>query len=61
MNELRDMLGIVEFKLKSKKEQLDRISVNTFTYNPKITELSLEIKDLEKEKQNILSQMEDIK
>ena len=60
MNELRDMLGIVEFKLKSKKEQLDRISVNTFTYNPKITELSLEIKDLEKEKQNILSQMEDI-
>jgi hypothetical protein len=61
MNELRDMLGIVEFKLKSKKEQLDKISVNTFTYNPKITELSLEIKDLEKEKQNILSQMEDIK
>lgn len=61
MNELRDMLGIVEFKLKTKKEQLDRISINTFTYNPKITELSLEIKDLEKEKQNILSQMEEIK
>ena len=61
MNELKDMLGIVEFKLKSKKEQLDRISVNTFTYNPKITELSLEIKELETKKRELLSQMEDNK
>lgn len=58
MNELKDKLSILEFKLKTKKSELDRIVVNQFTYNPKITELSHEIKELEKEKREILSQME---
>jgi len=58
MNELKDKLDILNFKLKTKKVELDRISINTFTYNPKITELSHEIKELEKEKHEILSQME---
>lgn len=59
MNELKDKLDILDFKLKTKKSELDRIAVNTFTYNPKITELSHEIKELEKERRKILSQMED--
>lgn len=61
MNELKDKIDIINFKLKTKKEQLDRIKVNTFTYNPKITELSYDIKELEREKAELLSQMEDKK
>lgn len=59
MNELKDKIDIINFKLKTKKEQLDRIKVNTFIYNPKITELSYDIKELEREKAELLSQLED--
>lgn len=59
MNELKDKIDIINFKLKTKKEQLDRIKVNTFVYNPKITELSYDIKELEQEKAELLSQLEE--
>ena len=59
MNELKDKIDIINFKLKTKKEQLDRIKVNTFVYNPKITELSYDIKELEQEKTELLSQLEE--
>lgn len=59
MNELKDKIDIINFKLKTKKEQLDRIKVNTFVYNPKITELSYDIKKLEQEKAELLSQLEE--
>ena len=59
MNELKDKIDIINFKIKTKKEQLDRIKVNTFVYNPKITELSYDIKELEQEKAELLSQLEE--
>ena len=59
MNELKDKIDIINFKKKKKKEQLDRIKVNTFVYNPKITELSYDIKELEQEKAELLSQLEE--
>lgn len=51
-NEIKDKIDIAKYTLNVKKDELNKIKVNTFAYNPRITELMFEIKNLEQEIEN---------
>lgn len=52
-NEIKDKLNIAKYKLNIKEHELAKIKVQTFAYNPKITELMLDIKNLKQEIKNL--------
>lgn len=58
LNELKDKLSFASFTLNSKKNELARIKINTFSYNPRVTELMFEINTIEEEIKKIEKEME---
>lgn len=59
-NELKDKISIAKYTLDIKKDELSKIKVNTFAYNPRITELTFEIKNLEQEIENSNKLLEEL-
>lgn len=59
-NELKDKISIAKYTLDIKKDELSKIKVNTFAYNPRITELMFEIKNLEQEIENSNKLLEEL-
>lgn len=59
-NELKDKISIAKYTLNIKKDELSKIKVNTFAYNPRITELMFEIKNLEQEIENSNKLLEEL-
>lgn len=59
-NELKDKISIAKYTLDIKKDELLKIKVNTFAYNPRITELMFEIKNLEQEIENSNKLLEEL-
>ena len=59
-NEIKDKIDIAKYTLNVKKDELNKIKVNTFAYNPRITELMFEIKNLEQEIENSNKLLEEL-
>ena len=59
-NELKDKISMAKYTLNIKKDELSKIKVNTFAYNPRITELMFEIKNLEQEIENSNKLLEEL-
>jgi len=58
--EIKDKLSLANYSLEAKKSELSNIKVNTFSYNPRITELMFEIKQLESEIEKLNKQAEEL-
>lgn len=51
---------MAKYTLDIKKDELSKIKVNTFAYNPRITKLMFEIKNLEQEIENSNKLLEEL-